>query len=456
MIRHALRGLCCAAVLLAVMERLPSPAAAAVPPPDLADQVATLLPSVVAIQTIAMTPQGRMFFDGSGFIIDPSGIVATNRHVILGAYQITVKVPGLPPLKATPLFVSTGIDLALLKVDAGRPLPAVKLGDSDTVRIGDHVMLLGNPLGVGESLTFGVVSALNRDIGETLYDHFIQTDAALNHGNSGGPMFNAAGEVIGINTGLTSSPGNTGSVGIGYAMPINDAKFVISQFLDRGQVIYGTAGVTAQRMTADLAAAFGMDTARGAIITGVLPDGPSVGKLREGDIVLTVGQQDATDTAAVARLVAATPPGQTLNVTLLRDGVEQSVAVPVGMSKWDPAKGMAFLGHAPEQAKKFATPSDPGMGLSAINEEMRKQFGLDTDQPGVVVTSVDPKSVAADRRIAAGDVILSVNGSAVSSPADVQRRLREASDMHRTFAALLVAGVKTTRWVALPLEADRS
>ena len=151
----------------------------------------------------------------------------------------------------------------------------MKLGDSDTVRIGDRVMLLGNPLGVGELLSFGVVSALNRDIGETLYDHFIQTDAALNHGNSGGAMFNAAGEVIGINTGLTSSPGNTGSIGIGYAMPINDAKFGIDQFLRTGTVVSGTVGVHAQRMTADLAKAFGMDTARGAIVTGVVANGPA-------------------------------------------------------------------------------------------------------------------------------------------------------------------------------------
>ena len=157
----------------------------------------------------------------------------------------------------------------------------------------------------------------------------------------------------------------------------------------------------------------------------------------------------------MARLIAGTPPGQTLDVTLLRDGVEQSVTITVGKSEWDPKKGMAMLGHAPEQAKKFATPSDPGMGLSTIDVQMRMQFGLDADQPGVVVTSVDARGVAAERRIVVGDVILSVNGSAVSSPLDVQRRLREVSDMHRPFAALLVAGEKSTRWVALPLEADR-
>jgi serine protease Do len=453
--QHGLCSLIFALVLLAALAKPAAHARAEALPPSLTEQVARLLPAVVEIRTTVTTPQGRMYFDGSGFIIEPSGIIATNRHVIAGAYEIRVYVPGLPPLKARPLFISEGIDLALLKVDAGKELPAVKLGDSDTVQIGDRVMLLGNPLGVGESLSFGVVSALNRDIGETLYDHFIQTDAALNHGNSGGAMFNIAGEVIGINTGLTSSPGNTGSIGIGYAMPINDAKFVIDQYLRDGRVIAGTVGVRAQRMTEDLAEAFGLPRPRGAIVTGVAEDGPAAGKIRAGDIVLMVGQQDATDTRAVARLIATTPPGQTLNVTLLRNGTEQHVAVTVAMMQNNPKKAMAVLGHAPEQAKVFATPSDPGMELSAIDEAARRKFALAPDQKGVVVTGVNPKGVAAERKIAVGDVIVSVNGQAVNAPQDVQQRLREVADRHAPFAALLVAGERSTHWVALPLEADR-
>lgn len=451
--RYGFRAIFCAVTLLANLG-LPSSHAAADTLPGLA-QVASLWPAVVAIRTIAETPRGQWYFEGSGFIIEPSGIIVTNRHVIAGSYQITVTVPGLPPLKAKPLYVSEGIDLALLKVDAGRPLPTVKLGDSDTVRIGDQVMLVGNPLGVGQSLSFGVVSGLNRDIGETLYDHFIQTDAPLNHGNSGGAMFNIAGEVIGINTGLTSSPGNTGSVGIGYAMPINDAKFVIEQFLRDGHVIRGWAGVQGQRMSEDLAAAFGLDSPRGAIITGVDEHGPAAGKIRVGDIVLRVGTQDASDTRAVARLIASTPPGQSLDVKLLRAGVEQTVTVTVATAENDPKKAMALLGHPPEQAKVFATPSNPGMGLAAIDEQARKEFGLSSDQKGVLVTSVEPRGVAADRRIVAGDVIVSVDGNPVSDPLDVQQQLRGLSDRHRAFAALLVAGQKATRWVALPLEADR-
>jgi serine protease Do len=450
---HDLRVYLCVMTLMGSLALSPARAASE-PTQRLTDLAASVLPTVVAIQCIGTTPQGQTYYAGSGFIIDSSGVILTNRHVIAGTYEITAMVPGVGKLKARPLFISDGIDVALLKVDAGQKLPAVKLGDSDGVRIGDPVFLVGNPLGIGESLSVGVVSALNRDIGETMYDHFIQTDAALNHGNSGGAMFNAAGEVIGVNTGLTSSPGNTGSVGIGYAMPINDAKFITNQYLRTGTVVVGTLGVRAQRMTEDLAAAFGVETATGAIITHVAPDGPAAGKLREGDVVLQVGAQDATDTRAAARLIAATAPGQQLAIRLLRGGGEQFVTVTVGMSENDPAKVMAFLGRVPEQAALVATPSDPGMKLAAINETWRQTFGLDANQPGVVVTDVNPKSAAADRKIAAGDVILSVDGVSVNSVPEFRAALQAASDRHMRFAALLVAGERGPHWVSLPLEPD--
>jgi serine protease Do len=442
------------AALLASPVLPAQPAHAGVLVPSLAGEVTTLLPSVVAIKTIAMTPSGRMFFDGSGFIIDASGIIATNRHVIANANTISVIVPGIGPLPATALYISEGIDLALLKVDAGRPLPTVKFGDSDKAQIGDQVMLIGNPLGVGESVSVGVISALNKDIGETLYDHFFQTDAALNHGNSGGAMFNMAGEIIGINTGLTSSDGNTGNVGIGYTMPINDAKFIFDQFLRTGTVISGTAGVHGQKITPDLAEAFGMKEAKGAIITGVVDNGPSAGKVFPGDIILSVNSLDATDTRAVARLIALTPPGKDVEVKLLRGGTEMTVTIAIGLAKWDPKKMAAWLGREQGSSKRAATPSLPGMELSAIDAKMREQFGLDADQAGVVVTSVVPQSVAARSKFVAGDVILSVNGEAVSKPLDVQMQLRAAVDQKRQMAALLVAGERSTRWIALPVEAD--
>lgn len=444
-----------AAALLSNPIDRPALAAAAEIPPGLASLVAQLAPSVVDIKTIASTPKGRMFFEGSGFVIDPSGLIATNRHVIAGAYDISVIVPDFPPLTAKAVFISARLDLAILKVAAGRPLPAVKLGDSDTVRIGDPVLLIGNPLGIGRSLSTGVISALNRDIGETMYDHFFQTDAALNHGNSGGPMFNMNGEVIAINTGLTSSPGNTGSIGIGYSLPINDAKFIIDQFLETGHVHAGSVGVRTQRVTKDLAAAFGLASPRGAIVTDVDSKGPAAGKILKADIILRVNDQDASDTRAVARLVAETPAGEAVRLHVLRNGAEQTVAVPVTQEPNDPKIAMAVLGHGPADRMAFATPSNPGMQLAPLSGQMRAKLGLMADEHGVVVTAVAANSAAAERRITAGEVIESVGGHPVKTPQEVQQVLKVISDQHRPFAALLVRGEEGPRWVPLPLEPDR-
>lgn len=276
-------------------------------PTDLAMQVSRLLPSVAAIRATGTAGQRSTSLNGSGFVFDSSGLILTNRHVIEGTYKITVDLPAMPPLAAEPVFISQRLDLAILKVDAGHPLPAVTLGDSDTVQVGDTVLLIGNGLGLRTALSTGVISAVNCDIGDTMYDRYFQTDAALNHGNSGGPMFNMHGEVIAVNTGLISSPNNTGSVGIGFSMPINDAKFEIHQFVKSGQVSAGLAGFRSQRVTDDIAAAFRLKTNRGAIITEVDPHGPADGKIFEGDIILRVNGQDASDVPAVARLIATTP-----------------------------------------------------------------------------------------------------------------------------------------------------
>jgi serine protease Do len=431
------------------------PAVAADAAVELAAVVEQVIPSVVAIQTIAQTPEGRMFFSGSGFIIEPSGIIVTNKHVIKGADEITVYVPHLRPLKATVLYVSERIDLALLKVDAGKPLPVVKLGNSDAVKIGDHVALIGNPLGIGESVSEGVVSALNRDIRETPYDNFIQTDAALNHGNSGGAMINTAGEVIGINTGLYSSPGNTGSIGLGFAMPINDAMFIINQFLTTGKVRGGWVGVDAQAMTPELAAAFGLAEPEGAVVSYVDPKGPAAGKIRIGDVVLRVGDQDASDTRAVARLIARQVNGASLPVLLRRDGVEQTVMVPIGEMYNDPKRAMAMLGRMQSGGMMSATPSHPGMTLVAIGDEHRAKFGLAPDQAGVVVTEVMPNSAAMKEKIVAGDVILAVRGQSVSTPAEVEAALRDLAGHGIRYAALLIHAERGNRWVTLPIEPDK-
>lgn len=429
------------------------PAEAASPPPGLADVVAPLLPSVVSIRTSHESPNGRRFVNGSGFIITPEGLIGTNRHVIEGASVINVSVPGRDPLPAKPVYIAEYLDFALLKVDPPKPLPAVTLGDSDKMRIGDTVLVLGNPLSVGESLSVGVISALGRDIGDSRFDRFFQTDAAINHGNSGGPMFNIQGEAIGIDSDIYSSPGNTGSIGIGFALPINDVKFVIDQYLRSGKVVIGSTGARAQRMTPELAAAFGRPNAAGSLITEVLPGGMVEGKLQPGDILLRVGTQDASDTSALARRVVTLEPGSTFPVTFVRDGTERTVDITIGREEIDPIRATVAPAAPASDAAWVMHPSHPGFDVATIGPVERKRFGLGGGTKGVVVTSVHPHTAVA-REVQAGDVILSINGKPIRQPADVKERLGALSASNRPSAALLITGSTGTRWAALPLQPD--
>lgn len=430
----------------------PAFAASAEMPADLAAKVAGLLPSVAAIKTLAVTPQGRNMFSGSGFVIDPSGLILTNRHVIEGAYQISISLPGRAPMPGKALFISPVLDLALLKVDTDQPLPALTLADSDNVKVGDPVLLIGNALGLRTALSTGVISALNCDVNDTMYDHYIQTDAALNHGNSGGPMFDMHGAVIGINTELISSPGNTGSIGIGFAMPINDAKFLVNQFLKTGEARVGFSGVRAQRVTDDIAAAFGLKDTRGAIVTEVDPKGPAAGKIVDGDIVLRVNQQDASDMPAVARLVAITPNGGVLHVDLVRNDHEQTVDVPVRQIVINAKSAMNVLGHAPMGGMMFVTPANPGMTMSPITPALRAKYGLLADQGGVVITGVADNSAAAGLQISPGQVIERVGDQVISTPDNVREALSALKARHRPFAPFLIRGDQGPRWVPLPLD----
>ncbi|HTW27946.1 MAG TPA: trypsin-like peptidase domain-containing protein [Acetobacteraceae bacterium] len=423
--------------------------------PSFAPELGKLMPSVVAVTTIANTPQGRMYFDGSGFIIDPSGVIATNRHVIAGAEIIKVTIPGLGDFDAKAIYISAVIDLALLKVDVGQPLPALKLGNSDTVRVGDEVLLLGNPLGVGLSVSHGVISALNRDIGDGSYDHYFQTDGSLNHGNSGGPLVDLEGQVIGIDTALISSPGNTGSVGVGFAMPINDAKFVIDQYLHTHRVVAGMVGVEVQHLSGDLAAAFGLGRTQGLIVTSVYSKGPAAGLVRAGDIILELNGEPATDIRQFGRLVATTPPGQTLQLLLLRGGAEQTVSIPVRDEATAPLSAMQFLGRVPMGAHPFATAADPGMTFDMADKQVRRAFAMTDAETGVAVKTVEPDSAAARSMIHVGDVILAVDNKAIEQPSDITEALQDAAAKHRPYAALLVHGNHGLRWVALPIEGDK-
>ncbi len=455
MVRHDLRGVS-AAVLLLLASVPPSAAQAQAQAqefrPGYASELARLLPSVVEINTIVASPQGNLYYYGSGFVVDPSGLILTNRHVIAGAYDISVTLAGIGKVKGKVAYISGQIDVALVKVDVGRPLPVMKLGDSRTVKVGDEVLLLGNPLGVGLSVSHGVVSALNRDLGQSMYDHFIQTDGSLNHGNSGGPLVNMQGDVIGIDSDLISSPGNTGSVGIGLALPINDAEFILKQYLATGQVVIGTTGVHGQALTPDLATALGLGETRGILISSVDPKGPAEGILQPGDVMLEVEGHPATDGRGIARMVAVTPPGQTLTGRVLRNGEVKTVTIRVANDEMSAKEAMAYLGHPPKMAKGFATPSDPGLAFAEPTAKENEQ--PDARPKGLVIKTVAPNSAAADRFIVAGDVILGVDGKPVHDPSEFKQQLQAVVDAHRPFAALLIQADHGTRWVALPLAAD--
>jgi serine protease Do len=421
--------------------------------PGLADRVAQLMPTVVNIETVAVTGGGRMFFFGSGVVVDPSGVIVTNRHVVQNAESIMVSGRSLQRMAAKPIYVGIELDIALLKVEAPAPLPVVTFGNSDTLRLADPVVVIGNPLGIGESVSAGIVSALNRNIRETPYDDFIQTDAAINHGNSGGAMFNMAGELVGITTALYSSDGNTGNIGLGFAMPANDAKFVIAQVLKTGQVRHGWAGVHLQGLTPDLAAAFGLPAMHGAIVSRVDPNGPAVGAIRVGDVLVKIGDQPETDIRALARQFAEASIGATLPVHLLRDGVAQTVAITIAEYPGDRDEAVRLKSQRAASPVAVATAAEPGMHLAALTPDLRARYKVDDGVTGVVVTDVQPGSAAAAQKIAAGDVVLQVRDAPVNSPEALTDRLRDLAARKVSYAALLVQSGRGTQWVALPLAA---
>jgi serine protease Do len=395
------------------------------------------------------TPR-RMQSLGSGFIVDPSGIIVTNNHVIDGADEITVTLHDNTTLKAKLLGKDDKADLAVLKVNSDKPLPAVHFGDSDTARIGDWVVAIGNPFGLGGSVTAGIVSARGRDIRQGPYDDFIQTDAAINRGNSGGPLFNMDGQVIGINTAIYSPSG--GSIGIGFSIPANEARLVVDQLIKYGHTRRGWLGVRIQQVTPDIAESLGLHDATGALVAGVSDGGPAdKAKLHNGDIILKFGDQDVKEMRVLPRVVAETDIGKQIPVVIWRDGKQQTLPVTVGELPDDQKQANA----APAKPAQPQHTEIAGLGLklAPIDDQARSKYQLNADQKGVVVTGVAPNSPAADRGVKAGDVIVEVQQESVNTPSDVQNRVEGIRKQNRRSVLMLIQGADGMRWVPLPLSA---
>ncbi len=378
---------------------------------------------------------------GSGFVVDAeNGIIVTNNHVIAEADEIEINFADGSKLKAELVGKDTKTDIAVLKVDASKKtLKAVKFGESDKIRIGDWVMAIGNPFGLGGSVTLGIVSARNRDINAGPYDDFIQTDAAINRGNSGGPLFNMDGEVIGINTAIISPSG--GSIGIGFSIPAKLAVSVVDQLRQFGETRRGWLGVRIQPVTPEIAESLGMSEAKGALVAGVIKGGPvDDGSILPGDVIIRFDGKDIKDMRDLPRVVADSPVGKAVDVVIIRKGVEQTVKVTLGrLEDGEKLAEGEGEGKQPDEGAPVSTATALGMTVATLDEEARTKFGISADVSGVVITEVAEGSAAAERGIVAGEVITEIAQESVSSPQQVLDRINALKEQGRKNALLMLA-----------------
>ncbi|WP_299868072.1 DegQ family serine endoprotease [uncultured Hoeflea sp.] len=377
---------------------------------------------------------------GSGFVIDAAeGIIVTNNHVIEGADDIEVNFADGSKLSAELVGADPKTDLAVLKVTPVKPLTEARFGQSEGMRIGDWVMAIGNPFGLGGTVTVGIISARGRDINAGPYDNFIQTDAAINRGNSGGPLFNMNGEVIGINTAIISPSG--GSIGIGFAVPTELAVNVIDQLREFGETRRGWLGVRIQPVTDDIAESLGMDEAMGALVAGVIRGGPvDDGSIEAGDVIIRFDGKDIDDMRDLPRVVAESPVGKAVDVVVIRKGEEATVKVTLGRLEDSEQLASAETGDENAQEPVDAAVEILGMSLAELDASAREEFGIAEDVEGVLIAEVDPESPAADKRVEAGDVIVEIAQEVVTTPQEVKDRIAALKQDGRRNALLMLAG----------------
>ncbi len=376
---------------------------------------------------------------GSGFVIDPKGFVVTNNHVIEGADEITVIFTDGSKLKVVEVVGrDPKTDLALLRVEPKTPLASVNFGDSQKMRVGDWVMAIGNPFGLGGTVTVGVISATRRDIQSGLYDEFLQTDAAINRGNSGGPLFNMDGDVVGVNTAIISPTG--GSIGIGFAVPSTTAAQVIGQLRQYGETRRGWLGVRIQTVNDEIAESVGLNQPGGALVASVTAEGPAAAAgVQVGDIVLSFDGQDVTAMRQLPKLVAGTPIDKEVEIVVQRKGERLTFKVKVGRLEEEaktPPGAKPDKSGDPERPRKK---SSLGLSFSAMTDELRSRYSIDRAVNGVVITEVDPESPVAEKEVKVGTVVVEVTHEKVKSPAELDARLEALRKLDRKSALLLVS-----------------
>lgn len=473
-----------AGVLLIIGVLLTAPAQARSAPDSFADLADELLPTVVNISTSqVIEDDGRLdnfeelfrdFFErrgnggespdfprqrrtsslGSGFIIDSSGYIVTNNHVVAEADEITVRLFDNTSLEAEIVGTDDKTDLALLKVETDRDLPAAKWGDSDSARVGEWILAIGNPYGLGGSVTAGIISARQRDINAGPYDDFLQTDASINRGNSGGPTFDMDGRVIGVNTAIFSPSG--GSVGIGFAIPSAMARNVIDSLKEHGEVRRGWLGVQIQTVTEELAEGLRLDEARGALVASLFEGGPAEeGGIQQGDVILEFNGREVATMRELPRMVAETRVGKDVEVVVWRRGEERTLSVTLGEMDDEALSGPdSDETRDPQPEPESGSLDELGLELGGLSEERRNEFGLPGDVEGVLVTEIDPMGLAAEAGLQLGDVIAEVDQEPVSRPSEIEEHVAVARQEGYRVITLLILRGNDYLWVALPLGAE--